>query len=357
MKKILTIFIVLVIVSSFVGTGFFLYQKSAEEPVVYQTDSLFVTSIVKKTVATGSITPKREIDLKSQVSGVVEKLYVEAGELVEEGQLIAKIRIIPNVVEVNNAEARVKNLRITFKNAEKELARQKRLYEQKVISEFEYNRFVLDFNIAKQDLDAALNNLELVKEGASKKANTVSNEVRSTAKGMVLDVPVKEGASVIERNTFSEGTIIATVADLNEMIFEGKVDESEVGKLKEDMDIELTIGALDTERFKATLQFISPKGQIEEGAIKFPIKAEVKLKENAFLRAGYSANADIVLDKRDNVLAIKESNLIFEEDKIFVEVQSAPQKFEKREISTGLSDGINIEVLKGLEKTDLVKKI
>lgn len=357
MKKILTIFIVLIIVASFVGTGFFLYQKSAEEPVVYETDSLFMTSIIKKTVATGSIVPKREIALKSQVSGVVEKLFVEAGELVTEGQLIARIKIIPNVVEVNNAEARVKNAMITYKNAEKELARQQGLFDQNVIAELEYNRFLLDFNMAKQSLDAAVNNLELVKEGASKKANTVSNEVRSTAEGMVLDVPVKEGTSVIERNNFNEGTTIASVANLNEMIFEGKVDESEVGKLKEGMDLQLIIGALDTERFSASLKFISPKGEIEEGAIKFPIKAEVTLREDAFLRAGYSANADIVLDKRDDVLAIKESNLIFEEDKIYVEVQTAPQTFEKREVKTGLSDGINIEVLKGLDKKSLVKKI
>lgn len=357
MKKIITIVIVIIIIASFFGTGYFLYQKSVEAPVVYETDSLFVTDIIKKTVATGSILPRREIALKSQVSGVVETIYVEAGDVVKEGQLIAKIKIIPDVVALNNAEASVKNATINFKNTEKELERQKGLYDQKVISEYEYNQFLLDYNLAKQTLEASENNLDLIKEGASKKSNNVSNLVRSTAEGMVLDVPVKEGTFVIESNTFNEGTTIASVADMNEMIFEGKVDESEVGKLKQGMDLALIIGALDTERFSAKLEFISPKGIEEEGAIQFPIKAEVSLQKDAFLRAGYSANADIVLDRRDSVLAVKESNLIFEEDKIFVEVQTGPQQFEKREIKTGLSDGINIEVISGLSKDDHVKKI
>ena len=357
MKKIITIVIVVIIVASFIGTGFFLYQKSSEEPVVYETDSLFVANIVKKTVATGSIVPRREIALKPQVNGVIETLYVQAGEVVKEGQLIAKIKIIPDVVALNNAEASLQNSTINLKNAEKELNRQKSLFEQKVISEQEFNRFLLEFNLAKQAKDAAENNLELIKEGASKRSQTVSNLVKSTAEGMILDVPVKEGSFVMGSSTFSEGTTIASVADMNEMIFEGKVDESEVGKLKEGMDLALVIGALDTEKFAAKLEFISPKGIAEEGAIQFPIKAKVSLLDNAFLRAGYSANADIVLDKRDSVLAIRESNLIFEGEKVFVEVQTAPQQFEKREVTTGLSDGINIEVMKGLDKKDLVKKI
>lgn len=357
MKKIITIVIVVIILASFLGTGFFLYKKSEEPPVVYETDSLFVTDIIKKTVATGSIMPRREVALKSQVNGVVETLYVQAGELVKEGQVIAKIKIIPDVVAVNNAEGNLQNASINYKNAEKELARQKGLFEQNVISELEYNRFLLDFNLAKQGKEAAENNLELIKKGASKKSNTVSNVVKSTAEGMILDVPVKVGTFVMGSSTFSEGTTIASVADMNEMIFEGKVDESEVGKLKEGMDLTLVIGALDTQKFAAKLEFISPKGVAEEGAIQFPIKAKVSLNENAFLRAGYSANADIVLEKKDSVMAIKESNLIFEGDKTFVEVQTAPQQFEKREITTGLSDGINIEVKKGLGQKDLVKKI
>lgn len=356
MKKVITIIVLIVLIASFIGTGYFLYQKSAAPPVVYETDSLFVTDIIKKTVATGSIVPRKEIELKSQVSGVVEKLYVEAGNVVTQGQLIAKIKIIPDVVTLNNAEASVKNATINFKNAEKEMKRQQNLFDQKVISEYEFNQYLLEYNLAKQALETAENNLDLIKEGASKKSQNVSNLVRSTADGMVLDVPVKEGTFVIESNTFNEGTTIAFVADMNEMIFEGKVDESEVGKLKEGMDLSLTIGALDTETFQASLEFISPKGVEEEGAIQFPIKAEVNLKDNAFLRAGYSANADIVLEKKENVLAIKEQNILFEGNKVFVELQTAPQQFERREIAVGLSDGINIEVLSGLSKNDIVKK-
>lgn len=356
MKKVITIIVLIVLIASFIGTGYFLYQKSAAPPVVYETDSLFVTDIIKKTVATGSIVPRKEIELKSQVSGVVEKLYVEAGNVVTQGQLIAKIKIIPDVVTLNNAEASVKNATINFKNAEKEMKRQQNLFDQKVISEYEFNQYLLEYNLAKQALETAENNLDLIKEGASKKSQNVSNLVRSTADGMVLDVPVKEGTFVIESNTFNEGTTIAFVADMNEMIFEGKVDESEVGKLKEGMNLSLTIGALDTETFQASLEFISPKGVEEEGAIQFPIKAEVNLKDNAFLRAGYSANADIVLEKKENVLAIKEQNILFEGNKVFVELQTAPQQFERREIAVGLSDGINIEVLSGLSKNDMVKK-
>lgn len=357
MKKIITVIVVILIIVSFFGTGYFLYQKSEEKPVVVLTDSLFVTDIVKKTVATGAIVPRKEIAVKSQVSGVVEKLYVIAGEKVKKGQLLAKIRIIPNVVAVNNAESGVKSALIHFKNAEQELNRQKGLFEQKVISEFDYNQYLLEYNLASQTLDAAKNNLQLVKEGAAKATGNVSNLVRSTADGMVLDVPVKEGTFVIESNTFNEGTTIVSIADMNEMIFEGKVDESEVGKIKVGMPLELKVGALDKETFKAKLEFISPKGIEEEGAIQFQIRATVDLKEDVFLRAGYSANADIVLDSRDSVLALKEKNLIFEDDKTFVEVKTSEESFEKREIKTGLSDGINIEVLEGLGETDEVKEI
>jgi HlyD family secretion protein len=357
MKTVFRVLLVLILITSFVGTGYFLYQKSKEPPVVFSTEKPFYTDIIYKTVATGSIVPRKEIDLKSQVSGVVERIYVEAGEIAKEGDIIAKIKIIPDVVALNNAEANLNAAIINYKNAEKEMNRQKKLYDDKIISEFDFNRYMLEYNLRRQELDAAENNLDLIKEGASKKSGSVSNLVRSTADGMILDVPVKQGTFVIESNTFNEGTTIATVANMNEMIFEGKVDESEVGKLKEGMGLLLTIGALDKETFMADLEYISPKGVEEEGAIQFEIKAAINLKEGTFLRAGYSANADIVLDKRDSVLAIKESNLIFEEEKIFVELETGDQVFEKREIETGLSDGINIEILSGLDPDDEIKKL
>jgi HlyD family secretion protein len=276
---------------------------------------------------------------------------------VKAGQLIAKIKIIPNVVALNNAEARLKESVINYKNSEIELDRQKKLFGEKVISEVEYNQYLLTYNLNRQQVEAAENNLELIKEGASKKTGAVSNLVRSTVAGMVLDVPVKQGNFVIETNTFNDGTTIASVADMTELIFEGKVDEAEVGKLVEGMQLKLTVGALDTVQFTADLEYISPKGVEEEGAIQFEVRAAVQISTEYFLRAGYSANADIVLDRKEKVLAIKESNLIFEDEKIFVELETEEQVFEKMEIETGISDGINIEVISGLDEKSWVKKL
>ena len=357
MKRILIVAFLLLLVASLIGTGYFLYQKQAAPPVVFQTDSLFVTDIIEKTVATGAIVPRREIDLKSQVAGVVEKLFVEAGQQVKTGDLIARIRIIPDVVQVENAQNRLKTARINLENARREQERNRQLFEQKVIAEQAFQSFQLDYALRQQELDAAVNNLELIREGSSKRSKNVSNLVRSTVTGMVLDVPVEEGSFVIESNSFNEGTTIATVADMNEMIFEGQVDESEVGKLRTGMDLRLKVGALETEGFFATLEYIAPKGVEEEGAVQFEIRAAVVLKDSTFLRAGYSANADIVLDKREGVVAIKESNLIFENGKPFVEMLTGPQQFERRPVEVGLSDGINIEVKSGVAADARVKKI
>lgn len=356
-KKILRIVLVLVFIGSLGYLGFFVYKKSEQAPVVFQTDSTFVTDIERKTVATGAINPRREIEVKSQVSGVVEKLFVEPGQEVKFGQLIAKIKIIPDVVALNNAEARLKEAVINFKNSEIETERQRKLFSDKVISEQEFNQYLLTYNLNKQQLEAAENNLELIKEGASKRSGTTSNLVAATAAGMVLDVPVEEGDFVIETNTFNDGTTIASISDMTEMIFEGKVDEAEVGKLHEGMDLKLTIGALDTVKFDARLEYISPKGIEEEGAIQFEVRAAIELRQEYFLRAGYSANADIVLDRKEKALAIRESNIIFEEDKMFVEVALGEQQFEKREITTGISDGINIEILNGLTENQHIKKL
>lgn len=355
MRKIVTAVFIIILVASFMGTGYFLYKKSNKPETVYELESPFYTDIVKKTVATGKITPRKEVDIKSQVSGVVEKLYVEAGELVKSGALIAKIRIIPDVVRLNSAESELNRAKISYSNAEMELNRQRQLFKEKVISEVEYNEYLLQYNLRKQEVESAENNLELIKEGASKKSGNVSNLVRSTVDGMILDVPVEEGKFVIESNTFNDGTTIAAIADMNEMIFEGKLDESEVGKVKVGMPLELKIGAIDKAVFHAILEYISPKGIEEQGAIQFEIKAAVNLKEDYFLRAGYSANADIVLDRRDSVMAIKESLLIFENDSVFVEVQTDEQHFEKRLIKTGLSDGVNIEALEGVGQNDKIK--
>ncbi len=357
MKRFLIFLTILIILGMFVGTGYFLYQKSEEPPIVYETDKPFKTDIVKKTIATGSIVPRKEVALKSQVSGVVDQLYLEEGAEVNVGDLIARIKIIPNVVALNNAQAQVETAMINFENAKREKDRQKELFDEKVISDFDYNRFLLDFKLREQELEAARNNLDLIREGASKKTGNVSNLVRSTVSGMILDIPVKEGTFIIESNTFNEGTTIASIADMSQMIFEGKVNESEVGKIAVGMDLIMTVGAIEGEVFDAQLEFISPKGMLEDGAIKFDIKANIALKENTFLRAGYSATADIVLESREDVLAIRESNLIFENDQMFVEVAQGNQQFVKQQVTTGLSDGINIEILSGITEGAEIKKL
>ena len=358
MKKVFRITLFTLLVGSFLYMSYFLYSKSKEPDQVFETDSVFVTTIIRKTVATGSIIPRKEIEIKSQVSGVVDKIYVEAGEVAKKGQLLAKIRIIPNSVALNNAQTQLRSARINFENAKKEKERQEQLYNEKIISEVEYNEFKLDFELREEALAAAESNLQLIREGASKKAGTATNEVRSTVDGMILDVPVREGSFVIESNTFNEGTTIVSIANMQAMIFEGQVDESEVGKIREGMPLKLIIGALEGESFDATLEYISPKGVEEEGAIQFEVRADIEIRDDVFLRAGYSANADIVLEQKDEVMAIKESNLIFEDDdKVFVEVMTGPQLFEKRQIETGISDGINIEVVSGLAKEDQLKKL
>lgn len=343
--------------ASLAATAYYLYSKSEEPPVIYETTQAFVTDIARKTVATGSIVPRKEIEVKSQVSGVVEKIFMEAGTQVKQGDVIAKIKIIPDVVALNNAEARIKSANINFKNSEIEKNRQEQLFDQKVISEFDYNRFLLEYRLAQQELEAAENNLDLIKEGAAKKSGTVSNLVQATSAGMLLDVPVKEGSFVIESNTFNDGTTIASIANMNEMIFEGNVDEAEVGKIHEGMPLQLKVGALDTSKFEAKLEYISPKGVEDQGAIQFEIRAAIKLRNDAFLRAGYSANADIVLEQLQDILAIKERDIIFEEDTPYVEIMVADQEFEKRQIKTGVSDGINIQIISGLTESDTYKKL
>ena len=359
MKKVYLVILVVVAIAAVAGGAYYFTQGSNNaSQELAPTDSLFYTDIISKTVATGSINPRKEIELKSQASGVIEELYVEPGDIVQKGKLIAKIRIIPDVVALNNAQANLKTAEINYANAEKEKNRQYQLFEEKVISEFEYNQFLLSFNLASQQLEAAQNNLDLIKEGASKKSGTVSNLVRSTVDGMVLDTPFKEGNFIIESNTFNEGSTIASVADMKEMIFEGNVDESEVGKLELGMKLNLDVGALDNDDYTAKLEYISPKGIEEEGAIQFEIRASITLQEGTFLRAGYSANADIVLNSKDSVLAVKESNVIYEEEKKFVEVlDSDSAVFKKVEIQTGISDGINVEVISGLLPKDQVKKL
>jgi HlyD family secretion protein len=358
MKKIFRILGITLLVVIFGGTIAFLYTKSKKRPDVYETKTPFISNVIQKTVATGSVVPRQEIEIKPQVSGIIDEIYVEAGDRIEKGQVIAKIKIIPDMVNLNAAESRLKQAEIDFQDAKIDYDRQQKLFDDDVISYEEFKKSKVAYDQAKEEFSAADNNLELIKNGVTKKAQSATNTlVRSTITGMVLDVPIKVGNSVIQSNTFNDGTTIAVVADMKDMIFEGKVDETEVGKIKEGMLIELEIGAIEKDKFEAVLKYISPKGVEENGAIQFEIKADVSLKENQFIRAGYSANANIVLERKDSVMVIPEGMLQFKNDTAFVEVltNEVEKTYEKRNVKTGISDGINIEIVEGLSKNDKVK--
>lgn len=358
MKKVLWSIFWIAIIFVFFYTVYYLWTKEEVKPVVYETEMVDTTDIIKKTVATGSVVPRKEIDIKPQVSGIVQEIYVEAGDRVKKGDLIAKVKIIPNMVTLNNAENRLERAKISLEQAQLDNDRNSALLSQDVISEAEYQPFMIGLKNAREELTAAENNLQLIREGAIKNSSSSTNTlIRSTIDGMVLDVPIKEGNSVIESNTFNDGTTIASVADMGNMIFEGNVDESEVDKIKQGMELILNIGAIEDLYFTAELEYISPKGVEVDGAIQFEIRAALtEMDTSKFIRAGYSANADIVLDRRDEVLAVQESLLQFSGDSVYVEVETGEQKFEKRYIEVGLSDGINIEVLSGLTGADKIKQ-
>ncbi|NOX85579.1 MAG: efflux RND transporter periplasmic adaptor subunit [Chlorobi bacterium] len=357
MKTFFKIFIPVVILGIFGYTLYFLWDKSKEKPVVYETETPFYTDVIKKTVATGSVVPRKEIEIKPVVSGIIDELYVDEGDMVKKGDLIAKIRIIPDMITLNNAESRIEKAKINLKDAKRNYDRQLNLLEKGVIAKADFETYEIAYQSAQEELKAAEETLQLIKEGQLKKSGAPTNTlVRSTVSGMVLDVPVEIGDQVIEANNFNAGTTISTVADMNDMVFKGKIDETEVGKIHENMHLILSIGAIDDTKFDATLTKISPKGVEENGAIQFEIEANVNLKENQFIRAGYSANADIVLEKADSVMVIPESLLKFDGDTAYVEVETGEQQFEKRIIETGLSDGINIQVLSGIDENDKIKK-
>lgn len=356
MKKFIRITLVVVILAVFAGTIGFLYSKSRSKPEIYETTQAFYTDITRKTVATGSVVPRNEIEIKPTVSGIIEKIYVTEGQMVEAGQVLARVRIVPNMVNLNTAESRFNRAKIGMEEARINFNRQKALFEQQVIAESEFIPFRIAYKNAEEELKSAENNLELIRDGVSQSSGETSNTIiRSTISGMVLEVPVEIGNSVIEANNFNAGTTIVSIADMNEMIFKGKVDESEVGKINEGMDLILNIGAIDETDFKATLEHISPKGVEDSGAIQFEIRAEVLLDNQHFIRAGYSATADIVLERRDNVLALQESMLLFDNGSIYVEVEVEPQVFEKRKVQTGISDGIHIEITEGIDEDDKIK--
>lgn len=355
---IVVAFLLLIIGSAF----FYLYKKSQTQPVVWQTEQAEVTDITKKTVATGSIVPRQSVDVKPKVTGVLNELYVpDPGKVVKKGDPIGKITIIPDAQVVNQAESSVRSAQIAMDFAKRELDREENLFKQGVVPEAELYKFRTDYAQAQAQVNAAGSNLQLVREGAARSDKTASTIVAATVDGTVIDVPVKVGYSVIQANSFNPGTTVVTIADMGDMIFDGHVDEAEVAKIKVGNHLSIKVGAIEKDTFDGTLEFIAPQGKEIDGAIQFEIKASIKQKDGIYIRAGYSANADIVLDEKKNVLAIREALVQYDDKdpknkKAFVEVETeTPQVFARKDVKLGLSDGIKVEVLEGVTKDDKIK--
>lgn len=359
MKKAITIIVLVILALLFVGAIYYLYQKDQEAPVTYETETPTKETIVKETIATGTITPREEVPVKPNISGIIDKLLVKAGDTVQVGQLIARLKVVPNVSNLNNAKNQIRTAQINLKNEKKIYDRQKELFEKGVISANDFDLAQRSYDIAKQNLESAKETFEIINTGTTEGiGDAATTEIKATISGMVLDVPVKVGNQVIEANNFNEGTTIATIANVKEMIFEGKVDESEVGKIKEGLPLEITVGAIEDVVFDAVLDYIAPQGIEENGAVQFEIEGILnKREDDIFIRAGLSANASIILEKAEDVLAIKEALVQFDKatKKPFVEIMVGDQKFERQNIKLGISDGINVEVIGGISKDDKIK--
>ena len=358
-KKYLKIASLAVVAAIFIWTFVFLYQKSQPKVKVYETIVPEIADLEKTTVATGKVEPRDEVLIKPQISGIISEVYKEAGQNIRQGEVIAKVKVIPELGTLNSAESRVRLAEINARQAETDFARIEKLFNDKLISDEEYEKGEVSVKQAREELQTAKDNLEIVKEGITKNSASFSSTlIRSTITGLILDVPIKVGNSVIMSNTFNDGTTIATVANMNDLIFRGNLDETEVGRVHEGMPVKLTIGALQDLSFNATLEYISPKGVEENGANQFEIKAAIQAPDSVQIRSGYSANAEIVLERALKTLALPESTVEFSGDSTFVYVltDSIPQqKFKRQQIEVGMSDGIKIAVKSGLTAKDKVR--
>ena len=348
--------IALLISGALFAAAYFI-KTNDKSAIVYETKTIITTSIEKKTVITGKVIPEDEVEIKPQIQGIIETLFVEEGDKVNTGDLLAKIKVVPNEQSLNTAEGRLANSRIILKNAEIDFKRNKDLFDKGIISKQDFDNIQLRYNQSVQDVSNAISDLQIIRLGSKGGAASANTNIRATVPGTVLEIPVEEGFQVIASNSFNAGTTIATIADLNKMIFEGKVDEAEVGKLVVGMPLDVNLGAIEDQSLEAKLKFIAPKGNEEQGAVQFKIEADLFLNDSIFVRAGYSANASLILERKNNVMAVEESLLQFdrETEKPYVEIQVADQKFERRDIEIGLSDGVNVEVLSGLTEDDQIK--
>lgn len=336
--------------------GYFI-KTNAKSLVDYDTKTPKILSIENKTVVTGKVIPEDEVEIKPQISGIIEKLFVEEGDLVANGDLLAKVKVVPNEQSLNTAKGRLSNAKLVLTNAEVEYSRNKQLFDKEIISRQSFDNVELSYNQAKQNVENAKSDLEIIQLGSTGGSKIANTNIRAIVPGTILEIPVKEGDQVIESNTFNAGTTIATVADLNKMIFEGKVDEAEVAKLEIDMPLKVTLAAIEDKEFNAQLKFIAPKGNEEQGTVQFKVEGEVFLDDSVFVRAGYSANASLLLEKKDSVMSIPEALLQFDRktNRPYVEIKNEKGKFIRKKIETGISDGINVEILSGLKMNDEIK--
>lgn len=357
MKKSVKIIIGIVLIMLLLVVLKYFKDANSAAVVDFNTEVPYYTSILTKAVATGKLNPEEEIELKPQISGIVDEIAVEEGDLVEKGDLIAKIRVVPNEQSLASASSRINSARLSFNNAETLYERNKGLFEKGVISKQDFENSELSYNQSREGLTQAQNDYQIIRRGSLSGGSSANTNIVAQIAGTILEIPVREGDQVIQSNNFNAGTTIATVADMSKMIFEGKVDESEVGKISEGEDIKVVLGALDEKEFPAKLTFVAPKGIEENGAVQFTVKADVEVEVNTNIRAGYSANAEIELESKDSIFCIKESLLQFNRitEKPFVEVLKDDGKFKKVNVELGLSDGINVEILDGLEDGDKVK--
>ena len=360
MKKNFKYILMALVAVIFIGTFVFLYIKSQPQPEVYDEFTLQRMDIRKTTVVTGKIEPRNEVNVKPQISGIITEILKEAGEMVQEGEVIAKVKVIPDMGSLSAAQSRLRLAEINRKQAQTDYDREKTLFDKGLVAADEYDKIAQALRQAREEVDAAQDNLEVVRDGVSKSnASASSTLIRSTITGLILDIPVKVGNSVILANTFNDGTTIATVANMNDLIFRGNIDETEVGRLSTGMTMKITIGALQDLKFDARLEYIAPKATDQNGANQFEIKAAVNLPSNATnIRSGYSANAEIVLAEAKNVLAVQESAIEFDGDDTYVYVikgEGDKQTYERRKVQTGISDGINIEIRSGVKPNERIR--
>jgi len=356
MKKFGKILLIVAIVAVFLGTFVYLFQRSRPKAVEYQELSAQMGSVVRSTVVTGKIQPRDEVNVKPQISGIVAEVYKQAGQMVQENEVIAKLKVIPDMNQLSSAQSRVRLAELNLKQAQTDYNREKELWDKQLVSADEYEKVLQKLNQAKEEHAIAKENLEIVRDGVSSSNKSGSTTlIRSTISGLILDVPVKVGNSVINSNTFNDGTTIATVANMDDLIFDGNIDETEVGRLSLGLPVRITVGAMQDLAFDAALEYISPKATENNGTNLFEIKASVKVPSGVTIRSGYSANAEIVLDKVENVLTLPESAIQYEGENPFVYVPQADGSYERKPVVTGLSDGVTIEIKEGLSAGDKVR--